>query len=243
MPGSDITVASCPFCEWKNRTHCLPNHLVGHHSDKINLSQLHYDHCLRGFVRHKKEEIDFAVCLTCKKGTTAELYCGNGARWLRLHSKKTDCKAAHAAAMTAFKALQESVTPAAAPTPAVSPVTNSLDSVWMRMKEDVRTRSALLDVETRFRATFDDDSDNEGETFTLDMAEGFKQLARDAIGFKREMERQKAIVSDHESRLQQLETEMKLVRAEKEAVLRQNHSILAELKARREADVEKHATE
>lgn len=238
----EFKTTTCLFCEWSDRTHRLPNHLIRHHPDKVLLSQCQYDHCLRGYVRLKKTEMDFAVCLTCKKGTAAETHCGNGARWIRLHSKKTDCRAAHAAALVAFKASQAmvDVAPVAAE---AAPVINSLDSVWIRMKEDVHTRPALVAIEERFRAEFDDDSDNEGEAFVLDMVDGFKQIARDAMGFKREMERQKEIASDHESRLTLLELEMRHVRSEKEALRLQNVSMLAELKMLREMIAEKQASE
>jgi len=57
------------------------------------------------------------------------------------------------------------------------------------------------------------------------------------------MERQKAIVHDHESRLQLLEMEMKQARQEKENLRKQNASMLAELRMLREMVAEKQVTE
>lgn len=240
MPGSDITTTKCPLCDWSNRTHLLPYHFVSHHPAKVLIGPVQFDHCLRGYVRLNKTDVDFAVCLTCKKGTAAETHSGNGARWIRLHSKKTDCRTAHAAALTAFKALQSTVAevPVAAE---AAPVINSLDAVWKRMKEDRHTRPALVHIEERFRAEFDDDSDNEGASFVLDMVDGFKQIARDAIGFRVAMEKQAAIAKEHELRINHLEVDMKQLLSEKEALRQQNESMLAELKMLRELIAEKHA--
>ena len=238
MPGSDYKTASCLFCDWNNRTHFLPHHLISHHPEKVAICDVQNNHCLRGYVTCKKAEIFFAVCLTCKKGTTTETYGGNGARWMNLHSKKDACRAAHAAALTAFKTLQGGfmdTSSAVVPPPAGE----SLESVWSRIKEDARVRPALVEIEERFRKDFDDDSENEDAEYTLNMFNAFKQMARNVIGFKNEFERQKCIVHDHESRLQLLEMEMRQVRQEKEFLRKQNESMLAELKVLREMVAEK----
>ena len=244
MPGSEYKTASCLFCDWNNRTHFLPHHMISHHPEKVAICDVQNNHCLRGYVTCKKVEVFFAVCLTCKKGTTTETYGGNGARWMNLHSKKEACRAAHATAFAAFKALQAGLTDASsAVVPPPAPVGESLETVWSRIKEDARVCPALVEIEERFRADFDDDSENEDGEFTLNVLDALKQIARNALGFKKEMERQKAIVHDHESRLQLLEMEMKQARQEKESLRKQNESMLAELKTLREMVAEKHMDE
>jgi len=100
MPGTRLY---CLFCSWSDHSHRMPAHIIKHHIGQIHLDTSEHDHCISGYVMNGASRISFAVCLTCKKGTTSNISEGHGQRWMSMHSKKEACHAAHAAAYLDFK--------------------------------------------------------------------------------------------------------------------------------------------
>jgi hypothetical protein len=99
MPGNRL---HCIFCSWSEHSHRVPAHILKHHIGHIQLDTIQHDHCISGHVVNGTNNISFAVCLTCKKGTVENITEGNGLRWMSLHSKKDACRAAHTAAYSVF---------------------------------------------------------------------------------------------------------------------------------------------
>lgn len=98
MTEVDHRRAHCMFCSWSDRTHRYPYHIIRNHPEKIILCDVQHDHCIRGSIANSVSEVFFAACLTCKKGTVSETYCGPGLRWMSMHGRSAPCRAAHAAA-------------------------------------------------------------------------------------------------------------------------------------------------
>jgi hypothetical protein len=102
MPGSDFKTISCVYCDWSGRTHRIPSHVLIHHPEQIVRYGTQYDHCLHGTIGCDTNRIEFAVCLTCKKGVVGSTRGGNGARWISMHSRSDACRTAHASAFAGF---------------------------------------------------------------------------------------------------------------------------------------------
>jgi hypothetical protein len=182
MPGPRT---ACLFCSWSDLSHRVPAHILTHHIDRIELRPVQPPHCLNGIVKKGKEEMDFSVCLTCKKGTAHHSSEGHGQRWVSLHAKKSECRTAHAAAFKVFNDRQIAAKAAAAssledpgkPTTAVS-------ALWAECKSNRHMAPTVAEIEARIleiSEEFDDDP-----CFTPE--EGFKQAIYDAIKSKKDVD-------------------------------------------------------
>lgn len=169
-------------------SHRVPAHILTHHAEKIDLRPVQPTHCLNGVVRHGKQELNFSVCLTCKKGTAHHSGEGHGLRWMSLHEKKSTCRAAHAAAMTAFKekqiAAKAAATPAEDPAP---PPSSSVAALWDECKKNKAMAAVVEKIEkkvTEMSEDFDDDPCFRPE-------EGFKEAIYNAVGLTRQVDQAK----------------------------------------------------
>lgn len=186
--------AACPYCEWSDHAYRLPAHILSRHIEHIRIGAVPRDHCLNAFVRPDDGLglLEFSVCLTCKKGTVADITEGNGQRWVSLHSKKDACRAAHAAAYAAFKttwetAKAQALPPQPPPPPAEDPSGTSIASLWEECKSNKTLAPMVAIIESRvleISEGYDDDP-----CFTPE--EGFKQAIYSAVGYYNDVESEK----------------------------------------------------
>ena len=165
----------------------MPAHLLTHHPRDIKLRQMGSEHCIYGDITYEREDMAFCVCLTCKKGIMQGPEEGQGARWVAIHAKQTDCRAAHKEALQRFR---QSIV-----MPDVSGQVDPLTFVWEECKSDAGMRPIITEVEQFCR-----DMDTR-----FDPAEGVKQLARTATYYKKQTALSKAqiekMVSEHSQEL------------------------------------------
>ena len=102
MPGPRV---HCPFCVWTEHTHRVPAHLLKYHLLELTLSAKQESHCVRFFYNKGSIPHEFAVCLSCHKGTMMDVHYGHGMRWVSLHAKQDCCRSAHPAAFDKLKLL------------------------------------------------------------------------------------------------------------------------------------------
>lgn len=178
--------AACPYCEWSDQQYRLPAHILSRHIEHIRIGDVQRDHCLNAFVRPDGGLLEFSVCLTCKKGTVADITEGNGQRWVSIHSKKAACRSAHAAAYSAFKdrwvAAKAAVAPSAEdPTPPPPPVNTSIATLWDECKSNKRMAPMVEEIEAKVLE--DAEAFEDEPCFTPE--EGFKQAIYSAIGYSK----------------------------------------------------------
>lgn len=161
------------------------------HPAALRIKPYNNGHCMFAAVG----QMDFCVCLSCNKGFVGDGSEPNQQRWITLHGKSAECKAAHASAMDSLRqALGHQPTPAPVlqPQPASQPVN---DTLWEECKADARLRPVMTEVE-EFCREMDD---------VFDVKEGVKQLARSVVGYKKEVAMTKAqmtqMVQAHEHEL------------------------------------------
>lgn len=175
---------ACPYCDWSDQAYRLPAHLLAHHIEHIHIGSFPYNHCLSGYVCKDDDAVDFAVCLTCKKGTVADTTEGHGLRWMSLHSKKVACRAAHATAYTVFKKKWDATRPPPAEDPAPPPPTSaSIATLWEECKSNKRLTAMVEEIEKRVTEV----SEEYDEDPCFRPEEGFKEAIYTAIGFKRDV--------------------------------------------------------
>jgi hypothetical protein len=218
--------------------------MISHHTDHIKLTQTTTNHCVKAYCKHRASETEFCVCLTCHKGT---LGCGsstNSARWLHLHSKKTDCIAAHAGA---FRILKQQITSVSAQSPIPEPAfpppkTDSFGDLWAKWKTNTKTRALMNDIESRCKAEHVDDSDNDGIAYMFDPRKGFEYCISMTVGYKREVELLKAelavIKEDAERekvawrmRVQEAETTLATIKENYNTLFAAHQQLMAQSKA------------
>jgi putative NIF3 family GTP cyclohydrolase 1 type 2 len=107
---------------------------------------------------------------------------------MSLHEKKASCRAAHAAAMTAFKEKQVAAKAAAVPAedPA-PPAGSSVAALWEECKKNKDMAATVAKIEkkvTEMSEDFDDDPCFRPE-------EGFKEAICNAIGYARQVDEAK----------------------------------------------------
>lgn len=182
--------ATCPFCEKSRRAYELPAHMLSVHTTSIRIGAFNNGHCVYATAG---PAMDFCVCLTCKKGFVGDGSEPNQQRWITMHGKSAECRAAHAAALVAIR--QATGAPAPAPTPQPQPIQSSIDALWDECKVDTRLRPVMTEVE-EFCREMDD---------VFDVKEGVKQLARSVVGYKKDIAMTKAqmtqMVQAHEHEL------------------------------------------
>jgi hypothetical protein len=198
----------------------MPHHLISHHTEHVRLSQVNTGHCVRAYYRRGTEEVDFCVCLTCRKGMMDVGTEGNGSRWITRHSKKTACVAAHPQAMRDLRARMSPVTATAPPLPPAP--STSLGDIWSKWKANGRTKPVMTDIEERCKSEFDDDSDNEGIAYTFDPKAGFEYCIFMAHSLKKENAEIKAKISqmerDHDYAVCEMQREIRELKAKLAAV-------------------------
>jgi hypothetical protein len=137
------------------------------------------------------EEKPFCVCLTCKKGVFHGPMDRQGARWIAIHSKETNCKVAHRTAMTAFR--QTYYTPD-------EPNSDMVTVLWEECRADKHMRGMIEEVRAFCAMT-------DGKFVA---AEGFKQTLRHASSYKKEAAKSQSdinrMVIDHEKELVEMRT-------------------------------------
>jgi hypothetical protein len=142
-----------------------------------------------------REEKQFCVCLTCKKGVYHGAMDHQGSRWIAIHAKDTACKAAHREAMSAFRKVYY--------TPDTQ--TNDIISVlWEECRNNTLMRNMVNEI-----SDFCIKTDG---TFTP--ADGFKQTVRHASSYKKEAKRAQeqinSMVVEHDREL----TDMRIALAQ-----------------------------
>jgi uncharacterized membrane protein len=203
---------SCPFCSWCRRSFHLPDHLLTHHADTIQLRPVTTDHCVYAYVLNKKKELGFCACLTCKKGILDNGVFGNGSRWVELHAKSADCKKAHKQRFSELKhKIGEYVSHPAVPVILQVPVTNTVSALWDKLKAMPQLAPFMKDIEIACQESYEFDSDNEQE-FVFDAADGFHTTVTTAIGYRREATKLKDSTSKmedaHESEIIQMQADI-----------------------------------
>jgi len=98
----NIPKAKCPFCKWERRAFTLPGHLITCHPHEIHVTPILSEHCIYAYTKVDDIELNFCVCLTCKKGTLSDGCESNGSRWVSLHAGKDECRGAHSKALEHF---------------------------------------------------------------------------------------------------------------------------------------------
>ena len=188
-------MTTCPFCTWSDHSYRLPHHLITHHIEHVRLSQLNTGHCVRAYYCRGAEDVDFCVCLTCRRGTLGDGLAGNSAKWITTHFKKPVCIAAHP---QAIRDLRARMAPATAHVSPPAPPTTSLGDIWSKWKANGRIKAVMTDIEERCKSEFDDDSDNEGIAYAFDPKAGFEYCIFMAHGLKKENAEIKAKISQME---------------------------------------------
>lgn len=184
--------ATCPICKWTSRSFNLPAHILTNHPTDICIKITTNGHSIYASAG----DLDFYVCLTCKKGCLMDDFSHNKSRWVTLHERKKDCRAVHQTALEALRQLRRQ-TPADAPGDTPAPVSNIIDieDIWNECKSDKYLAPAIFETEEMLTAW--------DEAF--DAKEGFKQLARSVFGYKKELTLTKSemdkMVREHEHEL------------------------------------------
>jgi hypothetical protein len=160
------------------------------------------DHCIAAYVK-KKKDLDFCACLTCESGFVGDVMSAQGSRWLNTHSKKTDCKKAHKDALIAFKQRRALALPDQ-PTLIVSAPSSSIDVLWSRIKATSTFKDLCIQKEENAKQYHEDDSDME-EEFVFDPAAGIFDLLHDAAIYKKQNDKYKNVISNHEAQQEQAE--------------------------------------
>ena len=134
-----------------------------------------------GYVSHNNDEIGFCSCFTCGKGTMGDGVSGNGSRWVEMHAKSKECKKSHKQRLAEFK---QKIGEVAQPTTVIiqTPVSNSVSALWDKLKAMPQLSPFMKEIEAAYQEF---ESDNDG-SFVFDAAEGFKQTAISAVGYRRE---------------------------------------------------------
>lgn len=153
------------------------------------------DHCMYASIHTGREEKQFCVCLTCKKGVYHGAMDHQGSRWIAIHAKEAACKAAHKEAMTAFRKLY--YIPDA-------PTNDIISVLWEECRSNTLMRNMVNEI-----SDFCIKADG---TFTP--ADGFKQTVRHASSYKKEaktaQEQINSMVVEHDREL----TDMRIALAQ-----------------------------
>jgi len=119
-----------------------------------------------------------------------------GSRWLNTHSKKTECTKAHKDALIAFKKRKE-VTPSEPSSQITSIQRGSIENLWNKIKATSNYNDLCIQNEENAKQNHDNDSDAEGD-FVFDPADGIMDLLDDAAIYKKQVDKYKAALSNHE---------------------------------------------
>ena len=174
------------------------------------------------YVMDKKEYLDFGYCFTCKKGFVGDGNEPNHERWITMHRKKSECRAAHRQHLTCFKAAMPQQAHETAPTPVVTsppPHTDGMTTIWEQCKADKLCRSSIEEVEAQY---LDD---------VFGPAIGIRQLALNVASYKKTVkqvkEQMEAMFQEHDREL----TEQRVVLSQQQQDIRHLHSAVRQLNA------------
>jgi hypothetical protein len=160
---------------------------VKQHPADIIISKANPDHYLHGYVKDKKEELEFSVCLTCSKGFLGDAMTAQASRWINSHFMKHTCKNAHKAAFAEFKlrrsaAISEQPVQETMPAPA----TGTAMDVWNQLKNKRDYKDFCLEFEKMDKENHDEDSENEAD-YAFNPTKGILQLFIDASAFRKRL--------------------------------------------------------
>lgn len=206
----------------------FPRHILNKHPEKLIVRPIPSDHCLYAYVKNGVKEIDFCVCLTCKKGTIEDTAGINSTRWLTLHSRSNPCKENHVAAVGRIKAYIAThntitvgpppVTSVVVPTPApihTCPTVSEdkvFDSFWNKAKSTVGRRELMEFVESNAEAAATLCDSDEEEPYIFSGKDLLLQLIDASAGQRRDLNKCKTrvgqlenTVEEQKSRIEHLE--------------------------------------
>jgi hypothetical protein len=83
--------------------------MLKHHPSDIILSNISSNHCVFASIETPTKSLDFCVCLTCRKGFLGDVMTSHGSRWFNKHATNEECRASHKSALTAFKAVKDTI--------------------------------------------------------------------------------------------------------------------------------------
>jgi len=170
---------------------------VKHHPADIIISTAYPSHYLHGYVKDKKEELEFNVCLTCGKGFLGDAMTAQASRWINSHMKQP-CKKEHKTALAEFK-LRQSAALAEQPIQEIPEQTSgSALTVWNQLKSKPDYKDLCAEFEREDKENYDEDSENE-EKYMFDPAKGILKLFTDASAFKKNLYKVTASVNKIEA--------------------------------------------
>jgi hypothetical protein len=171
----------CPLCQTSKFTTSMPRHIMTQHRSVIRLRKTQPNHCVYAYVIGADgEEASLCVCLTCKKGVMSDGTTGNGSRWITLHARNAECKAAHTDARAVFRQELDDVSAVVTcSTPCL------LENLWREWKKDRRLRPMMEEVEDICKWMYE-------ENPVFEPSEGMRQAIITAVGYKKAMELSKA---------------------------------------------------
>ena len=187
----------------------FPRHIVNKHPGKMILRPIPSDHCLYAYVKDGAKEIEFCVCLTCKKGTIEDYTGVNSTRWITLHSRSKPCKENHVVALGRIKAYIAAHGPVSATPHPTSTLPKShtcaviseesvLNSFWTTAKSTACRRELMEFVETNAKAAASlSDSDDE-DSYVFSGKDLLIRLIDTAIGRNRDLNKCKGRISNLE---------------------------------------------
>lgn len=191
----------CCCCDWKERSHRYPGHLLAHHLAQIQRVRSIGDHCVYFGIG----ETDCYVCLTCKKGTTHTGVSRIGDRWAEMHSRQKECRSAHPDAFDRFKALwtaargsviaAEKEAAAAAVAKAEADVAakaaGGVGELWNKCRANRRLAEFVRCIEERMKEEHalccDDETEEDPTPFVFDPADAFERAIAEAMSVRKEV--------------------------------------------------------
>ena len=194
----------------------FPRHILNKHPEKLIVRPIPSDHCLYAYVKNGVKEIDFCVCLTCKKGTIEDTVGINSTRWLTLHSRSKPCKENHVAAVGRIKAYIATHNTITVGAPAhICPTVsedNVFDSFWNKAKTTASRREMMDFVESNAEAAATLCDSEEEEPYVFSGKDLLLQLIDASAGQRRDVNKCKTrigllenTVEDQKSRIENLE--------------------------------------
>ena len=204
----------------------FPRHILNKHPEKLIVRPIPSDHCLYAYVKNDVKEIDFCVCLTCKKGTIEDTVGVNSTRWLTIHSRSKPCKENHVAAVgriKAYIATHNTIPVGPLPTTPVVPAPPShtcptvsedkvFDSFWNKAKSTASRRELMEFVESNAKAAATLCDSDEEEPYVFSGKDLLIQLIDASAGQRRDLNKCKTrvgqlenTVEEQKSRIEHLE--------------------------------------
>lgn len=195
----------------------FPRHILNNHPEQLVIRPIKTAHCMYAYVKNGTTDIDFCVCLTCKKGALEDGHGVTTTRWATRHSTKLSCKLHHVAALNAFKhSIGVSVDISAAPAPTPACTEEVFNKFWREVRHKT-TRTEFMDfIESNAKAMATLCDSDEEEEYIFCGKELLIQLIDTAAANYRELRKCKIhimqleeTVESHAKRIDDLETAIK----------------------------------